>query len=79
MSEKTKSESGSNDDIAFRNESIKAITGLIHENKKLRDTIAEKAKERKTSRQEAASNRAKTRSESMRLRGLQGFTGQLGS
>jgi hypothetical protein len=38
----------SNNDIAFRNESIATIRELMNENKTLRDTISQAAKRRKS-------------------------------
>ena len=73
------SEKKDNNDIAFRNESIKAINSLMQENRSLKQTIAEKAKSTRTSRQQAAQARAKQRQSDMKVRGLQGFTGQLGT
>ncbi len=61
-----------NNDIAFRNDAITAIKGLVHENKKLRDVVAQRANEKK-----GASSPKQT--SASRPRGLRGFTGQLGT
>lgn len=54
------------EDIAFRNESIAAIRGLMNENKTLRDTIAASAKKRQ-------STVSKSKSSSNKISGLQGL------
>lgn len=49
-------------EIPFRNDAIAAIRGLVHENKKLRDTIAESAKKKKeksTERKESFATKIK--------------------
>lgn len=52
------------EDIAFRNESIAAIRGLMEENKTLKDTISSNAASRK---------RETARQKSERISGLQGL------
>lgn len=54
------------EDIAFRNESIAAIRGLMKENKTLKDTIAASAKKRQ-------STVSKSSASSNKISGLQGL------
>lgn len=68
----TKDDKVKDEDIAFRNESIAAIRGLVQENKKLRDVISNSAKQRKSTvpqRRSSASN----------IRGLQTLQNTLGT
>lgn len=66
------SEPKKDSDIAFRNDSIAAIRGLVHENKKLRDVISASAKQRKSTVSQRQSSASK-------IKGLQTLQNTLGT
>jgi hypothetical protein len=60
------------EDVAFRNESIATIRGLVHENKKLREAMSASAKQRR-------STVSQRQSSASRIQGLQTLKNTLGT
>jgi hypothetical protein len=75
MAEQTNSKESTpkkDEDVAFRNESIATIRGLVHENKKLREAMSASAKQRK-------STVSQRRGAGSRIQGLQTLQNTLGT
>jgi len=75
MSQETNSKESTpkkDEDVAFRNESIATIRGLVHENRKLREAMSASVKQRK-------STVSQRKSSASRIQGLQTLQNTLGT
>ncbi len=75
MSQQTNSKEATpkkDEDVAFRNDSIATIRGLVHENRKLREAMSASAKQQK-------STISKRESSASRIQGLQTLKNTLGT